>query len=160
MNWDAIGAIGEILGAIAVVATLAYLALQIKQARKATLADVYQNRAHSRAAATLQVALNSPTFHKTLFKFQSSLESNGVKVAVAELSDEEKFLVSQYYQDLMVRMDNLHFQYQQGFIPEEYFETGKRGLRIFAPIWKALGVDRIYPVSSRDLFESFESEDD
>ncbi len=31
MNWDAIGAIGEIAGALAVVGTLAYLALQIKQ---------------------------------------------------------------------------------------------------------------------------------
>lgn len=31
MNWDAIGAIGEILGALAVFASLIYLALQIKQ---------------------------------------------------------------------------------------------------------------------------------
>ena len=31
MNWDAIGAIGEIIGAIAVVATLGYLAVQIRQ---------------------------------------------------------------------------------------------------------------------------------
>ena len=31
MNWEAIGAIGEIVGAIAVVATLGYLATQIRQ---------------------------------------------------------------------------------------------------------------------------------
>ena len=31
MNWDAIGAIGEIVGALAVVSTLAYLAVQIRQ---------------------------------------------------------------------------------------------------------------------------------
>ena len=31
MNWDAIGAVGEIVGALAVVLTLAYLAKQIKQ---------------------------------------------------------------------------------------------------------------------------------
>jgi len=31
MNWEAIGAVGEIVGAIAVVATLAYLAAQIRQ---------------------------------------------------------------------------------------------------------------------------------
>ncbi len=31
MNWDAIGAVGEILGAIAVLATLGYLAIQIRQ---------------------------------------------------------------------------------------------------------------------------------
>ena len=31
MNWDAIGAVGEISGAIAVVVTLIYLTVQIKQ---------------------------------------------------------------------------------------------------------------------------------
>ena len=31
MNWDALGAIGELVGAIAVVVTLAYLAFQIRQ---------------------------------------------------------------------------------------------------------------------------------
>jgi len=31
MNWEAIGAIGEIMGALAVVATLGYLAVQIRQ---------------------------------------------------------------------------------------------------------------------------------
>ena len=35
MNWDAIGAIGELLGALAVVITLGYLALQIRHARNA-----------------------------------------------------------------------------------------------------------------------------
>ena len=36
MNWEAIGAIGEILGAFAVVITLLYLALQIRYAKTAT----------------------------------------------------------------------------------------------------------------------------
>ena len=39
MNWDAIGAIGEILGAAAVVATLVYLAIQVRSAKSAA-ADV------------------------------------------------------------------------------------------------------------------------
>jgi hypothetical protein len=44
MNWDAIGAIGEIVGAAAVVATLFYLARQIndasKQVKMASLAEL------------------------------------------------------------------------------------------------------------------------
>jgi hypothetical protein len=36
MNWEAIGAIGEIVGGIGVVVTLVYLALQIKYNTKAT----------------------------------------------------------------------------------------------------------------------------
>ena len=31
MNWEALGAIGEIVGAVALVVTLGYLALQIRQ---------------------------------------------------------------------------------------------------------------------------------
>jgi len=34
MNWEALGAIGEIVGAVAVVLTLGYLALQIRQSRR------------------------------------------------------------------------------------------------------------------------------
>jgi len=42
MNWDAIGAIGEIIGAMAVVASLAYLASQIRmQNREARLAGAH-----------------------------------------------------------------------------------------------------------------------
>ena len=44
MNWDAIGAIGEIIGAVAVVVTLFYLARQIndstRQARMASVAEL------------------------------------------------------------------------------------------------------------------------
>ena len=38
MNWEAIGALGEIVGALAVVLTLAYLAIQVRHA-KAAAAD-------------------------------------------------------------------------------------------------------------------------
>ena len=37
MNWEAVGAVGEILGAVAVVLTLVYLAIQVRYARKATV---------------------------------------------------------------------------------------------------------------------------
>ena len=39
MNWDAIGAVGEILGAAAVVATLIYLARQMRQEARANTAE-------------------------------------------------------------------------------------------------------------------------
>ena len=39
MNWDAIGAIAEILGAVSVLATLIYLAHQIKQSNKIATAS-------------------------------------------------------------------------------------------------------------------------
>ena len=158
MNWEAIGAVGEILGAISVVATLGYLATQIRQSRKATLADVYQSRANVRGAGNLQVALNSPDFHKIIFRFDKYIETKSPVEAVAELSEEEAYLVRMFHNDIMIRMDNLYFQYQQGFLSEEYLETAKRGLVRFVPIWKALGVDKQFPIASAEFFETASKE--
>jgi len=47
MNWDAIGAVGEVSGAIAVVATLGYLAVQIRQNTSAVRANSAQAFADS-----------------------------------------------------------------------------------------------------------------
>ena len=47
MNWEAVGAVGEILGAAGVIATLAYLAMQIRQNTRQTQASV----AHTSAKA-------------------------------------------------------------------------------------------------------------
>lgn len=43
MNWDAIGAIGEIAGAIGVIVTLIYLAIQLRQNTKASQITAVQN---------------------------------------------------------------------------------------------------------------------
>ena len=34
MNWDALGAIGELIGAVAVIATLVYVAAQVRENTK------------------------------------------------------------------------------------------------------------------------------
>jgi hypothetical protein len=50
MNWDALGAIGEIIGAIAVLATLIYLAIQTRLTRKAveeSSQHAYQQATHT-----------------------------------------------------------------------------------------------------------------
>ena len=44
MNWEAIGAVGELLVAVSVLATLVYLALQVRDARKLLLVSAYQSR--------------------------------------------------------------------------------------------------------------------
>lgn len=53
MNWDAVGAVGEVLGAVAVFVTLAYLALQIRQTR----ADLRRSVRQARGEAARQVLL-------------------------------------------------------------------------------------------------------
>lgn len=41
MNWEAIGAVGEVLGAIGVITTLAYLAVQIRQSTRSQRTETY-----------------------------------------------------------------------------------------------------------------------
>ena len=53
MNWDAIGAIGETAGALAVILTLVYLASQVRYAKNATLD---QNRL-TRSAAIREILI-------------------------------------------------------------------------------------------------------
>ena len=47
MNWDAVGALAELVGAVATVATLAYLAVQIRQASATARAQIRQSIADS-----------------------------------------------------------------------------------------------------------------
>lgn len=43
MNWEAISAIGEVIGAVAVVVTLAYLARQVRQSNRQNLLAAFQH---------------------------------------------------------------------------------------------------------------------
>ena len=60
MNWDALGAIGEIVGAIAVVGTLGYLALQIRS----------QNR-QANASMQKEIVESFNTLHVSVMTNQS-----------------------------------------------------------------------------------------
>ena len=52
MNWEAISAIGEIVGAAAVVLTLGYLAIQIRQSTKLANADAHERAVEYWSEAT------------------------------------------------------------------------------------------------------------
>jgi hypothetical protein len=56
MNWEAIGAIGEILGALGVIFSVLYLAYQVRGDRKAVLANTRQMRQNGVRELTLAVA--------------------------------------------------------------------------------------------------------
>ena len=56
MNWEAVGAIGEILGAIAVIVTLVYLAAQIRQNSRFVKAATYHSTVRARNEFNFAVA--------------------------------------------------------------------------------------------------------
>jgi len=91
MNWDAAGAIGEIVGAIAVVATLLYVALQMRE---------------SRAAIERQATVGSASMHAQWR--QTIMANTDLAKAMAkanrkdELDDEEVILLTTLADDLFV----------------------------------------------------------
>ena len=86
MNWDAIGAVGEILGAVAVLVTLVYLAAQVRQARNSLRIDgIRANREERREYFT--DARDSPY----LAEIYSKIESG------ASLTPADKFRLLNHY---------------------------------------------------------------
>ena len=80
MNWEAMGAIGEVVGAIGVIATLAYLATQIRDNNKMMRATTKQDMAVQ-------------TQNMTLFAFDHPAIFSKV-IAGAELTTEEGTQIS------------------------------------------------------------------
>ena len=74
MNWEAIGATGEIVGAIAVVVTLIYLATQIRQNTRQLASASLQGLA-DRAENRLLLVASSPEFAKVGVKLQQDPDS-------------------------------------------------------------------------------------
>jgi hypothetical protein len=95
----------------------------------------------SRAEAELQIALNCPNYYEIHHKFIALQAQHGTDDAIETMSAQERFLVGRYFDSLMVRMDNVCFQYKQGFIPDSYFEHIKVGIRRFAPIWRGFEIE-------------------
>ncbi len=56
MNWEAIGALGEIVGATGVIVTLAFLAYQLVQTRIAIRSSAYQSYSKNRVDMALYLA--------------------------------------------------------------------------------------------------------
>ena len=58
MNWEAVGTIAEIIGAVGVIASLLYLAVQIRQSTKVARAETTKDLYLASRDAILQIASN------------------------------------------------------------------------------------------------------
>jgi hypothetical protein len=100
MNWEAIGAAGEVLGAVAVFVTLAYLANQIRHAREESRRALSQARTEANReliALSLQDK-NLEAYLKADMAFEPE-PRGGVEVLMSEagLSREEALRVMNVY---------------------------------------------------------------
>lgn len=140
------GAIGEMIGAVAVVMTLVYLAKQIRQnthamdeGRRLALAQTYQMRSDALQQMLVQAA-DSDHIGPIIIKLTGIGYPEDVK-ALDQLTDAERRRFRLWQIAQQTHWDNMHFQYQQGFLDVEYYEDAfvERVLRL-APTWRALGI--------------------
>ena len=72
MNWDAIGAVGEVLGATVVFITLVYLAMQVKSAK---LTAIDANRlARAKGVTDMQCRIRLKTWRNWHIRSASSTD--------------------------------------------------------------------------------------
>jgi hypothetical protein len=119
VNWDALGAISDFVGAIAVVVTLGYLAIQVRQNTSALRSTATQG-AHDESAAVYDLLSGDATLADIFVRGLTSPE---------ELTSTETarfFSVSMAY---MFRYQNWYLQTRSGFIEKELLESWGRVLR-------------------------------
>jgi len=123
MNWDAVGAIGELISGVVVVATLIYLARQMKQNTEATQAQTTASVALEMEQSLLVLAQNSDL----AAAYQKALRRQ-------ELSETEQIRLA-FWWAAVVRSAHSHVvQDRMGNLTEDNTKTARQILRQFVRI--------------------------
>ena len=146
MTIEQLGALGEVISAFAVVVTLWYLAVQIRQnthamdeGKRLALAQTYQMRADALQSMLVHAA-ESHYIGPLITKLTQLGYPEDVS-ALEQLTPDERGRFRQWQIAQQTHWDNMYFQYQQGFLDEEYYQDAFRErVARLAPTWKALGI--------------------
>ena len=128
MNWDAIGAIAELLGAVGVIASLVYLATQIRHSRE----QMDRNTQASAAAAhqlyeqgvssLIMDAVRIPGLQQLLIRAQADFE---------QLDEENARCFSNFAVVCMRTWDNAFYQHRMGMLDDVRWQVAQRDLEAF-----------------------------
>jgi hypothetical protein len=121
MNWDAIGAIGELVGGIAVIGTLIYLASQIRQNTKINASAIRQNF-YDYTTRQMLHGTDSTEFGALLAKTGMTDE---------ELSPGESMQILRMFQAVFVGYQGAFIQHKQGALSEEDWKMCRALLRSY-----------------------------
>ncbi len=107
INWDAAGAIGEIIGAVAVLATLIYLARQMRQ-----------NNDLQRMQVSSVFLQNRVIFFQALYQNDDLMQTILRAREDEDLNPLERMRLSTYYRSVLVLFDWEYQQYDYGLLDE------------------------------------------
>ena len=117
VNWEAVGAVGEILGAIGVILTLVYLSIQVRQSTKASRANTAQQ------FSTNWITLNLAYAHDT--------ERLAVLLSDPDITDIERQRSMAFWRALTQQWSNSYYQYRHGNLDDELFTHTKREIKAY-----------------------------
>ena len=119
MNWDAIGAISEAIGAAGVIASLLYLAVQIRSSTRASAVEskLASTRFYTEFFGSL---VESPELNELMMRGRKSLET---------LSPEEYYRFSNLVFQAFSFFSAGYFQVRQGTLSEQDWFEGRAILR-------------------------------
>ena len=138
--------IAEMIGIAAVVASLIAVVIELRQTQSAIDANTYQSRASD--AVTFNTALMESQLVTPILQMVTADPST-----IDTLTDEERFRLRIFFTSVRIDADNEYYQYQQGFLDDEYFENAfKPRIIRSARMWRAFGVDEPRP-SFRDFVD-------
>jgi hypothetical protein len=117
MNWEAIGAVGEVFGALGVIVTLGYLAVQIRQNTRAVRNSTIHEVGRDLSAGMDQLNLDSEL---------NRIWYDGLRDFDA-LSKEEQRRFASYFTSVLRRYENLVYQTQHGTLdPDAWLGVRKQ----------------------------------
>lgn len=117
MNWDAIGAAGEILGALAVVISIGYLSIQIRSNTRATRASAGFDAMHSWADSNQWVVGLEPELKSNIVKAMSPDYSWN------DFTSEERFDITIAHRSLFQKLEGQYFLHKYEFLDDSIWET-------------------------------------
>ena len=143
MNWDALGAIAELLGAIAVFLTLAYLAIQVRQnsrgleeQNKFSAAQIMQSKTDTfmtYCSLAVNGTDNIETIGKAMFE-PEQLDMNNM-----QSSDRAKVIV--LLAAIRAHFETTVLQVQQGFLTKDFYDgVIVRNIKVWGPAFIKLDI--------------------
>lgn len=110
----------QIIGIFALVASLVFVGIQIRQAQDIAESQAYQARAATSVEFNAMRA-SSPEFTSATAKLYAGHPES--------LTAQEKVTLEYFFNGEMTMMENLHYQYELGYLPGEHWEKDVADMR-------------------------------
>ena len=130
----------EVVGIAAIIVSLIMIVTELRQTQSALIASTYQSRALDAVrveGAKADSEVLGPLLARVDLDDPESL---------AALNELERFRVRSYLLSRLIDLDNEYYQYQKGFLDDEYFEFWfKDQLKRNAGAWRSIGLTETRP---------------